>query len=246
MEFIGHGMVGLGHPPAWAPYFGVVGIGRATSYALMPWVGAFDIAMGIAVLVLPCRAMIWYMALWGLWTAMLRPLAGESVWEAVERAGNYGAPFALFLMSTGGSARSWIGFNQGGPMEGFRRGEFCWMLRLTTVLLLLGHGMLGLAVQKPLLGAQYASIGLHGSGLEGMIGGFECLLALAVLFKPDRPLLVGIVLWKLATEALSPVAGSSLWVFVEHGGSYAAPLALAFMAESWDRKLSRLKWDAIA
>jgi hypothetical protein len=69
-----------------------------------------------------------------------------------------------------------------------------------------------------------------------LIGGFECLLALAVLLKPDHRLLLGVVVWKLATEALCPLTGSPCWVFVEHGGSYAAPLALSFLL--WKHQLS--------
>jgi uncharacterized membrane protein YphA (DoxX/SURF4 family) len=246
MEFIGHGVLGLGHPPAWASYFGVVGIGHESAYALMPWVGAFDIAMAAAVLFYPIRAVIWYMAIWGLWTALLRPLAGESVWEAVERAGNYGAPFALFLLAGGGGLKAWLGFQPPDPLPERKRREICWVLRLTTALLLFGHGALGLLAHKPLYSTQYAFIGLHGAGFEPLIGGFECALALAVLMKPVRGLLVGVVLWKLASEALNPIAGSPIWVFIEHGGSYAAPLALAYLTETYDKTASRLGGGAIA
>jgi hypothetical protein len=62
------------------------------------------------------------------------------------------------------------------------------------------------------------------------------VLALAVLFRPDRRLLVGVLVWKLATEALCPMAGSPFWVFVEHGGSYVAPLALAVLSSKFERR----------
>jgi hypothetical protein len=246
MEFVGHGMLGFGHPPAWASYFGVVGIGRPTAFGLMSPVGIFDVAMAVSVLVFPIRGVVLYMAAWGLWTALLRPLAGESVWEAVERAGNFGAPFALFLLAAGGGWRSWLAFTPRQRTGGLRPGEISWVLRLTTFLLLLGHGLLGLHVHKPLYGVQYASIGLGYPGLEPAIGAFECTLALAVLVKPVRQLLIGVVVWKLATEALNPVAGSPIWVFIEHGGSYAAPLALAYLAGDCGEGASRLNRGAIA
>jgi hypothetical protein len=247
MEFIGHGMLGFGHPPAWASYFGVVGIGHGTAFALMSPVGIFDIITGLIVLLAPIRGVVLYMALWGLWTALLRPLAGESLWEAVERAGNYGAPFGLFLISMGGGWRNWLGFHQEAPLTGLRLEALSWTLRLTTVLLLLGHGLLGLYVHKPLYAAQYASVGLGWPGLEPSIGAFECLLAVAVLVRPARQLLIGIVIWKLASEALNPIAGSPLWVFIEHGGSYAAPLALACLARDYDEAgASRLNRGATA
>src|SRR5471032_209570 len=88
MEFVGHGALGIGRVAAWSCYFAVVGIHKDTAMALMPWVGAFDVTMAVTVLFCPMRAVILYMGFWGLWTALLRPLAGEPAWEAVERAGN--------------------------------------------------------------------------------------------------------------------------------------------------------------
>jgi hypothetical protein len=229
--FIGHGMLGLLRlTTAWTPYFAVVGIGQEAASSLMPWVGAFDVAMALSVLFCPVRAVVAYMVLWTLWTAFLRPLAGESFWEAVERAGNYGATLALCLLFAGGDgARSWFRGRWRATMDDAQRGEIVWVLRLTTVLLLLGHGGLNCIVQKPAFSAQYSLLGMPGANVELLLGGFECLLALAVLLAPNRRLLLGVVGWKLATEALVPMAGSSWWVFVEHGGSYAAPLALGFL-----------------
>jgi hypothetical protein len=230
--FIGHGALGLSRTAAWASYFAVVGIGREHALALMPWVGAFDVAMALSVLLFPLRGVILYMTVWALWTALLRPLAGEPFWEAVERAGNYGAPLALFLLTAGGSAMASLTAASFPPANDARRRTVCWILRITTALLLVGHGALGLLVRKPMFASQYSLIGLHWSCTEPLVGGIECALALAVLVKPARALLLGIVAWKLASEALCPLAGSPIWVFVEHGGSYAAPLALAFLQRS--------------
>jgi hypothetical protein len=221
MEFIGHGALGIGHVPAWIPYFGVVGIQSHAAFKLMPLVGAADVALGLAVLIRPVRRVILYMAAWGLFTAILRPLAGESGWEAVERAGNFGAAAALFLMEGGG-----------GALDDTTRARVSRVLQLTTAGLLAGHGALGLLERKPLLVAQYAAIGLPEAWLEPLVGGFEIALAAAVLVRPGFGLLVFVFAWKLATEALSPITGSTLWVFVEHGGSYAAPLALVFLNRS--------------
>jgi hypothetical protein len=229
MEFIGHGALGIKGVAAWTSYFAVVGIHRETALSLMPLVGYVDVAMGIALLLYPVRGVILYMAAWGLWTALLRPLAGESSWEAVERAGNFGALYALYLMAAKGGVGSWLGFHLMGDLQGALRRQVGWVLRLTTALLLLGHGALGLIVRKPLFTMQYAHIGVHGSWAEPLVGGVECALALAVLLQPGWGLLLFVLAWKLATEALSPIAGSPIWVFIEHGGSYAAPLALALL-----------------
>ncbi len=232
MEFIGHGMLGIKGVAQWVSYFAVVGIHRDGALALMPAVGWGDVAMGVAIIVLPVRAVILYMAAWGLWTAILRPLAGESAWEAVERTGNFGALLALFLLARSGGSRSWLGFDLVRDPGAGRAREVAWVLRLTTSLLLVGHGALGLLVRKPLFALQYGQIGIHGAWAEPVVGAAECALALAVLARPGFGLLIFVAAWKLATEALSPVAGSSLWVFVEHGGSYAAPLALALMVRT--------------
>jgi hypothetical protein len=231
MEFIGHGMLGVLHlAPAWASYFAVVGISRDAALRLMPIVGAFDVTMALAVIFYPVRGVILWMAAWGLWTALLRPIAGESAWEAVERAGNYGTPLALFLLAKGGGAGSWIKFRLSETLEGARLDRYRWLLRSSTVLLLGGHGALNLLLRKPVFALQYSMLGLHFPWAEPLVGGLECVLALAVLIRPAFGLLVLVFAWKMATEALSPMAGSPIWVFIEHGGSYAAPLALALLA----------------
>jgi hypothetical protein len=228
MEFIGHGALGLNGVAAWTSYFAVVGIPRETALHLMPLVGAFDVAMALTVLFRPMRGVILYMAAWGLWTALLRPLAGESAWEAVERTGNYGVLCALFLLARGGNLRSWFHF-QLVDMDGRLRSRIVWILRLTTILLLAGHGALNLLIRKPIFVTQYGMLGLHGAWVEPAVGTFELILALAVFLRPGFGLLLLVLAWKVATEALSPLAGSPIWVFIEHGGSYAAPLGLALL-----------------
>ncbi len=47
--------------------------------------------------------------------------------------------------------------------------------------------------------------------------------------RPGRGLLVFVFAWKLGTEALRPLAGEPIWEFIERGGSYGAPLALAWL-----------------
>lgn len=236
MEFIGHGALGINGVAAWSSYFAVVGISREAAMHLMPLVGLFDVAMALTVLFFPMRAVILYMAAWGLWTALLRPLAGESSWEAVERAGNFGALLALFLLAKGGVP--WLRFELVNAWSEKLRRNVGWILRLTTVLLLLGHGALNALVMKAVFARQYTLLGLSGTGVEPWVGAFECLLALAVLVRPGFGLLVFVLAWKFATEALSPMAGTPMWVFIEHGGSYAAPLALALLMRSGEAPVS--------
>ena len=96
--FVGHGAFGLLTKPEWVPFFALVGISSDAAYALMPLVGAVDIAVGVAVLVRPSRVLLLYMTAWALWTAALRPLSGDSMFEFLERAGNYGVPLTMLLL----------------------------------------------------------------------------------------------------------------------------------------------------
>ncbi len=232
MDFLGHGMVGFGLPAPWASYFGVVGIGRNAAFELMPWVALLDLSMAVLALVYPIRIFVLFMVAWTVWTAALRPLAGEPFWEAVERAGNFGAPLGLLLILDGKARWAWFRGRLAGSLTNSRQSALEWGLRLSTVALLFGHGALGLIVRKPLLAAHYSSLGLEGSLVEPWIGAFEICLAIVVLLHPSFRILVFVLVWKLATELLNPIAGSAFWVFVEHGGSYAAPLALALLRES--------------
>ena len=105
------------------------------------------------------------------------------------------------------------------------------ILRVTTCLLLLGHGMLGAINNKPALAAHYASIGLQNIAVDGltltrMVGGLEIVLAVAVLVAPFPKLLIGIGMWKMVTETLFMTSGALPFEWIERAGSYMAPLAL--------------------
>lgn len=210
--FVGHGAFGIIGKQAWLPYFAAVGIGPDMGRALEPWIGTLDVTMGILMLVRPRAGIAIWMVSWATWTALLRPLSGEPLWEALERAGNYGVPLALLLLMR---------------FDGRRMRE---ALTLTVVLLMLGHGALGV-IDKHGLVVNYASIfpSEIASAMTPYLGWLEIVLAAAVVVRPSVGLLVGIAVWKLATEGLFLTAGAPFWEIVERGGSYAAPIALALI-----------------
>jgi len=108
-EFIGHGVFALQQKAGWFKYFEAVGITSPdTIGSLLTLTGAVDIVLGILVLVRLIPILLLWMTLWGTWTALLRPLAGEPVWDFVERFANIGAPLALLFMR--GVPRSIIGW----------------------------------------------------------------------------------------------------------------------------------------
>lgn len=227
MCFIGHGAFGIITKAAWVPFFGVVGIPEHIAYALMPVVGTIDIAAGVALLLAPVPGVLLYMSVWGLWTAMLRPLAGDNVWETLERAGNYGVPFAFLVLAGGRQAlRDWLAPLLPRAISGSQLELVSLALRVTTAVLLFGHGALGAFAQKPLLAAHYATLGLAPSVVP-VIGTLEIAVAVAVLLRPSVALALIVGIWKIATESLFVVAGDPIWEFIERGGSYAAPIALA-------------------
>ena len=231
MEFVGHGMFGvLGGKAAWVPYFGVVGIGESTAWKLMPIIGYVDVAMGILMLVRPMRAALLYGAVWGLWTAMLRPLAGQGIWELLERAGNYAIPMA-FLLWSGWPNRpaQWFARISSKEHAANARAIVEPLVRVSLAVLLIGHGGFGVIQNKPMLAQQWATVGVHGVGGMPIVpaaGWLDFALALAVLVIPNMWLLAFTAVWKVSCELLYPISGSPIWEFVERGGSYAAPLLL--------------------
>jgi len=232
--FIGHGAFGLITKAAWVPYFGIFGIPEAWAWKLMPVVGAVDISIGVLTLIQPVRAVVLYMTFWGFQTACLRPLAGQGVWELLERAGNYGVPLAfLCLLGSGRSLADWFSFRSAPPLTLARAATIGWILRVTTALLLIGHGGFDFAMAKDW--ASYAAaVGVSPAAVAGhplspMAGWFECLLGLTVLAWPARAVLLCVFVWKLGSEAFRPLAGEPIWEFVERAGSYGAPLALAWL-----------------
>jgi uncharacterized membrane protein YphA (DoxX/SURF4 family) len=227
MCFIGHGAFGIITKPIWCNYFAVVGIGHDMSYHLMPLLGTVDILLGLTLLFYPLRAVAAWLVCWGLITASLRPLSGEPVWELVERAGNYGAPLALLLLSKPATKgfRSWLSKIDASPhpdAQTFTR--VILVLRIVVFLLLLGHGMLNWVEKKGLL-AQYSSLGFSDPAkVAHVVGIFEMLAALALLIKPVRPLLLALFIWKIGTELFYP--HWELFEWVERAGSYGSLLAL--------------------
>ena len=99
MEFAGHGAVALGHEAGWIPFVTLWGFSAETAPLLMTAVGALDIALAALILLRPMRGALMWMAFWGLFTALLRPLTGLSLLAFIERGANWAAPLALLLMA---------------------------------------------------------------------------------------------------------------------------------------------------
>ncbi|HET9372715.1 MAG TPA: redoxin domain-containing protein [Vicinamibacterales bacterium] len=223
--FIGHGAFGLLQKREWLVFFQTFGIGADLGSTLMPIVGTIDIAIGIAGLLLPMRALFLYAAIWCLFTAALRPLAGLSFGEVIERAGNFGVPLALLVATTG---QRWFARVQAPRTEDAIEAviDAC---RWVTAWLLAGHGWLAM-LGTPLIVSHLDLVGL-GSSVRAF-GALELGLAAACVLWRSPSLMFAAAGWKIATEALFPLAGAPIWEFVERGGSYTAPLVAALLLKS--------------
>ncbi len=233
MCFIGHGVFGIITKQVWCNYFGVFGIDTALSYKLMPVVGIVDILMGLAMLVYPMRALPVWLVFWGLLTALLRPLSGEPFVEFIERAGNYGAPLALLLLTgmppfTTKKLFAPISSPVAHDPEQLRRVTIC--LKIVVFLLLAAHGWLNLMEKKALLD-QYSPLGFATpANVAQAVGIFEIVAAFSILIKPVPALLLVIFMWKMFSESF--YQNYPVFEWIERGGSYGAILALWFAVSS--------------
>ena len=159
---------------------------------------------------------------------MLRPLSGEPFAEAVKRAGNYGAPLAsLIICGEGRTLKEWFSrISRDIPVNAETSAKLLRCLRVVVFMLLAGHGWLNLIGKSGLL-AQYASLGFADPAQVARVAGvFEVLAAVSVVIRPVRPVLIGLLVWKMATELFYPQWEIFEWI--ERGASYGAILALWF------------------
>lgn len=105
-EYLGHGVFALQGKKAWIGWIQeLLSVAPETAGQLLWLIGLMDIAVAIVVLMQPIRIVLLWAAVWGFWTALIRPVVGEPIWDFIERWANWGAPLALLLIR--GWPRSW-------------------------------------------------------------------------------------------------------------------------------------------
>lgn len=98
-EFVGHGAFALQGKQQWVGWFAKFGINDAGLAAkLLFLIGLLDMTIALIVLLKPVRLVLLWAAFWGFWTAILRPIVNEPIWDFIERWPNWGAPLALLLL----------------------------------------------------------------------------------------------------------------------------------------------------
>lgn len=101
MTFAGHGYLATQTQSGWYAYLAVAGIGKRVGGPLMRLIGVVDLALAALVLfAYPSPLAHCWCMIWGFSTAMMRPLAGESVHQFIERSGNFLPSLALMWMET--------------------------------------------------------------------------------------------------------------------------------------------------
>ena len=227
--FIGHGTWGLITKAGWLPFFQSQGIEPDIAWKLQPLIGAFDILMAVILLRKPNRTILIWMFLWALWTAILRPLAGNlekiqvdgewivqvatdsmrvakmQIWEFLERAGNWGPPFILLVM--GGAFaltnKDLVTPHKEPEIKDSTIDTVFFLLKACLALLLIGHAGFGFAVEKKMLIDHWQSIGVNADvAFITQVGYTEFVLGVLIFLAPMRPLILLALGWKLFTEFL--------------------------------------------
>ncbi len=98
-EFLGHGVFAMQGKAQWIGWISsMTGMGTESATAVLFIVGLIDILVAALILVRPMKPVLLWAAFWGFWTALVRPIVGEPVWDFIERWANWGAPLALYIL----------------------------------------------------------------------------------------------------------------------------------------------------
>lgn len=97
-EFIGHGLLAIGGKKDWVGWISqMIHVNNSTATTLLLVIGITDLIVALIVLVRPIHWVLLWAAFWGFWTALVRPLVGQSALDFIERSANWAAPLALYF-----------------------------------------------------------------------------------------------------------------------------------------------------
>ena len=105
-EFFGHGMFAWQLKARFLEMLtAMTGIVGQTAATLMKAIGVSDMLVAFLAIVRPLRIVLIFAVLWGFATAIARPVAGDPIWDFVERWPNWTLPLAL--LSIRGFPKNW-------------------------------------------------------------------------------------------------------------------------------------------
>ncbi len=98
-EFVGHGLLAIEGKKDWVGWISqLTHADAATATTLLLAIGIADVILALVVLLRPVRPLLLWMAAWGFWTALVRPIVGQSWLDFVERSANWAAPMSLYYL----------------------------------------------------------------------------------------------------------------------------------------------------
>ena len=103
-----------------------------------------------------------------------------------------------------------------------------WALRIGTFGTFLGHGLYVTTI-KPDWIPYLNTVGFSDDvaiKLMPVIGTIDVLVALVILIKPLKPVVIYATLWAFLTALIRPLSGEPILEFVERTANWAGPLAL--------------------
>lgn len=111
--------------------------------------------------------------------------------------------------------------------------KITWILRIGIAFTFIGHGMFAIG-GKPNWLPYLETVGFPQYLAERLIvyiGYLDVVVALFILLKPYRGIVIWAFIWTLSTALIRPISGEPIWDFVERGANWAAPLALFFLLQ---------------
>ena len=106
-----------------------------------------------------------------------------------------------------------------------------WILRIGIFGTFLGHGIYALGVKEEWL-KYLNTVGFDTQlayTIMPIIGVIDILIAITVLIKPIKPILIYATIWAFAAALIRPLSGEPVLEFVERSANWAAPLALLLL-----------------
>ncbi len=98
-EFFGHGIFAIQLKTKFLEMLtAFTGITGDLAKDILIIIGYFDIITAFLALIFPFRIILIWGAVWGFLTALARPIAGDPIWDFIERWANWGIPLALLYV----------------------------------------------------------------------------------------------------------------------------------------------------
>ncbi|WP_034040765.1 hypothetical protein [Wocania ichthyoenteri] len=102
------------------------------------------------------------------------------------------------------------------------------LLRTSVFLTFFGHGIVAIKGNEHWL-VYLETVGFSreiSDELIFYIGALDIIIALIILLRPNRYLVLWTVIWAFSAALIRPISGEPIWAFIERGSNWLAPLVL--------------------